>query len=66
MSGPTMKCNNAKNRTTVEQYLSMFNPCESRPSIAIDLVALTRYAKKHGKVVKDLSDNEIAAFRTQR
>ncbi len=66
MSGPTMKCNTAKNRTTVEQYLSMFNPYESRPSIAIDLVALTRYAKKHGKVVKDLSENEIAAFRTQR
>ena len=66
MSGPTMKCNTAKNRTTVEQYLSMFNPYESRPSIAIDLVALTRYAKKHGQVAKDLSDNEIAAFRTQR
>lgn len=66
MSGPTMKCNTAKNRTTVEQYLSMFNPYESRPSIAIDLVALTRYAKKHGKVAKDLSDSEIAAFRTQK
>lgn len=66
MNGPTMKCNTAKNRTTVEQYLSMFNPYESRPSIAIDLVALTRYAKKHGKVVKDLSENEIAAFRMQR
>ena len=66
MSGPTMKCNTAKNRTTVEQYLSMFNPYESRPSIAIDLVALTRYAKKHVTVAKDLSDNEIAAFRTQR
>lgn len=51
---------------TVDQYLSMFNPYESRPSIAIDLVALTRCAKKHGKAVKDLSDDEIAAFRTQR
>lgn len=66
MSGLTIKCNTAKNCMIVDQYLSMFNPYESRPSIAIDLVALTRCAKKHGKAVKDLSDDEIAAFRTQR
>lgn len=29
MSGLMIKCNTAKNRMTVDQYLSMFNPYES-------------------------------------
>lgn len=49
MNGRVMNCNTYKNRKVVEQYLNEFNPYESRPSIKIDLVALTRYAKSIGK-----------------
>lgn len=63
MSGQTMKCNTYENRKTVEQYVEMFNPYESRPSIGIDLVALTRYAKQNGKKANELSEKEISLFK---
>lgn len=63
MNGQMMKCNTYSNRKIVDQYVKMFNPYESRPSIGIDLVALTRYAKNNGKTVKELSENEVALFK---
>ena len=63
MNGQMMKCNTYKNRNVVDQYIKMFNPYESRPSIGIDLVALTRYAKKNGKTVNQLSDGEVQLFK---
>lgn len=63
MNGQMMKCNTYKNRTEVDEYVKMFNPYESRPSIGIDLVALTRYAKKNGKTVKQLSKREMELFK---
>ena len=63
MSGQMMNCNTYENHSTVEQYLKMFNPYETRPSIGIDLVALTRYAKKSNKTLKELSEEEVALFR---
>lgn len=63
MNGQTMKCNTYKNRNVVDQYIKMFNPYESRPSIGIDLVALTRYAKKNGKTVNQLSEGEVQLFK---
>ena len=63
MNGRVMNCNTYKNRKVVEQYLNEFNPYESRPSIKIDLVALTRYAKSIGKKANELKENEITVFR---
>lgn len=63
MNGRVMNCNTYKNRKVVEQYLNEFNPYESRPSIKIDLVALTRYAKSIGKKTNELKEDEIATFR---
>ena len=63
MNGQMTKCNTYSNRKIVEQYVKKFNPYESRPSIGIDLVALTRYAKENGKVVKELSESEVALFK---
>lgn len=63
MNGQMMKCNTYNNRTVVDEYVKMFNPYESRPSIGIDLVALTRYAKKNGKTVKQLSESEVELFK---
>lgn len=63
MSGQMMKCNTYENRKMVEQYVEAFSPYESRPSIGIDLVALTRYAKQNGKRTDELSEQEIARFK---
>ena len=63
MSGQMMKCNTYENRKTVEQYVEAFSPYESRPSIGIDLVALTRYAKQNGKKADELNEQEIARFK---
>lgn len=38
-----MKCNTARNQSVVDNYISKFNPYESKHFIEIDLVALTRY-----------------------
>ena len=37
-----------ENEKIVEEYIKQFNPSESHPSIAVDLVALTRCAKAQG------------------
>lgn len=42
---------------------SALNPYELQPSIGIDLVALTRYAKANGKTLTELSETEIDLFR---
>ena len=63
MSGRVMKCNTYENRKVVEQYVKEFNPYESRPSIGIDLLALTRYAKKIGKKANELNESEIMLFK---
>lgn len=63
MNGRVMNCNTYENRKIVEQYVKEFNPYESHPSIGIDLLALTRYAKKVGKKANELSELEIAPFR---
>lgn len=34
-----------KNQKVVDEYLKQFNPCESHPSIGVDLVAVTRLKK---------------------
>ena len=39
------------------------NPYEMQPSIGIDLIALTRYAKANGKTLTELSETEINLFR---
>lgn len=41
----------------------VLNPYELQPSIGIDLVALTRYAKANGKILTELSETEIDLFR---
>lgn len=41
-------------------------PYESRPSIDIDLLALTRYAKELGKQVNELSETELDTFKTTK
>lgn len=45
-----------------EQYIREMNLYESRPSIAIDLVALTRYAKANNINLTELKESEIAMF----
>ena len=66
MNGRVMNCNTYKNRQIVDQYIRDFNPYESSPSIKIDLVALTRYAKSVGKKANELKEDEIKAFRRQK
>ncbi len=63
MNGPMKKCNTARNQSIVDNYISKFNPYESKPSIGINLVALTRYAKKNGKTAKELSPEEVSLFK---
>lgn len=60
--GRTMKCNTARNQSVVDNYISKFNPYESKHFIGIDLVALTRYVKKKRKTTKELNDKEISLF----
>ena len=63
MNGRMMKCNTIRNQSIVDNYISEFNPYENKPSIGIDLVALTRYARQNGKTAKELSSKEISLFR---
>lgn len=63
MNGQLMNCNTYENRKIVEQYVADFNPYESRDSIEIDLLALTRYAKKLGKKLNELDQNELNEFK---
>lgn len=63
MNERVMNCNTYENRKIVEQYIKEFNPYEYHPSIGIDLLALTRYAKKVGKKATELSELEIVPFR---
>ena len=63
MNGQMKKCNTYENRKVVEEYLKEFSPYENRASIAIDLVELTRYAKKNGREIKELSEEEILMFK---
>jgi len=62
MSGQTKKCSVFEKREIAEQYIREMNPYESRPSIAIDLVALTRYAKANNINLTELKESEIAMF----
>ena len=64
MNGQLMNCNTYENRKIVEQYVAEFNPYESRSSIEIDLLALTRYAKALGKKVNELNESELDEFKT--
>lgn len=44
-----MKCNTARNQSVVDNYISKFNPYESKHFIGIDLVILTKPSEKaHG------------------
>ena len=63
MNGQLMNCNTYENRKIVEQYVADFNPYESRTPIEIDLLALTRYAKKLGKKINELNEDELDAFK---
>ena len=63
MNGQMMKCNTYENRKRVEKYLKMFNPYESKPSIGIDLVAVSRYAKEHDKKLDELTEHELVIFK---
>lgn len=62
MTGLMKSCNVYSNRKTVEQYISNLNPYENRPSIGIDLLALTRYARANNKKPEDMGETEVAAF----
>lgn len=66
MNGQMVKCNTYRNQTAVDEYLKSFNPYESRSSIGIDLVAITRYAKRNGKTVKELSPREVELFKRKK
>lgn len=59
MSGQTMNYRTYENRKKVDEYIEKFNPYESKPSIGIDLVALSRYAKKIGKKLEELTEQEL-------
>ena len=65
MTEKIAKCNTTKNQSVINRYLSKRNPYESVPSMRIDLVALTRYAKENNKTAKKLSPEEIALFKNQ-
>ena len=63
MTGLMKNCNVYNNRKIVEEYVKNFNPYESRPSIGIDLLALTRYARENNKKLENLSEQEISQFK---
>ena len=54
-----------KNKKVVDDYIKQFNPYENHIMIGIDLVELTRYAKRQGKKLSELSENEISLFRNK-
>lgn len=58
-----MKCNTYENRKLVDDFIQMFNPYEVAPSIGINLVELSRYAKKHNKKISELSEEEMIMFK---
>ena len=63
MTGQMKNYNLNSNKKIVEQYFNDFNPYESRTSIGIDLLALTRYAKAHNIKLEDMNDAEVAKFK---
>lgn len=63
MNGLMANCNTYVNCKEVDQYISRNNPYEIHPSIGMDLVALTKYAKKCKKLPKQLSETEISKFK---
>lgn len=65
MTKKIAKCNTTKKQSVINRYLSEHNPYKSEPSMGIDLVALTRYAKENDKTAKELSSEEIAMFENQ-
>lgn len=64
MSGQMMNYNTYKNRKKVDAYITVFNPYESKPSIGIDLVAVSRYAKEIGKKLDELTVQELVLFKS--
>ena len=66
MTGQMKSCSVYRNRKVVEQYNAIMNPYESRPSIGIDLLELTRYAKANNKKPENMSEEEIALFKKSR
>ena len=65
MNGQMKNCNVYNNREIVDKYIEEFNPYESRTSIGIDLLALTRYAKVNNKKLEELKEEEIDQFRNK-
>lgn len=59
MTRRMMKCNTYENRKLVDGFIQMFNPYEVAPSIGINLVELSRYAKKHNKKISELMEEEM-------
>lgn len=63
MIGQMKNCSVYSNRKIVEQYIEKMNPYESRPSIGLDLLALTRYAKANNRKLEDMKEHELAKFK---
>lgn len=63
MNGQMMNCKTYENRKKVDNYIEIFNPYESNPSIGIDLVAVSRYAKEIGKKLDELTEQELFMFK---
>ena len=66
MSGQRKNSNMYEECEQVNLYLREFSPYESRESIGIDLLALTRYAKKNNKKTSELTEEEIDLFKQDK
>lgn len=47
-------------------YYAPPNPYKSPPSCGVDLLELSRYARKQGKKMKDLTEKEIEQFKIRK
>ncbi|MDD3240613.1 MAG: hypothetical protein PHW47_11150 [Lachnospira sp.] len=52
-----------ENQITNPEYFSNPNPYENAPSCHINLLELSRYAKRVGKKIAELSQEEVQQFR---
>ena len=57
------QCAAKEKEQVVKKYIELYSPYKSNESLGINLVELTRYAKKVGKQPNELSEEEIEKFK---
>ena len=62
MSGTTVKF--WEGRTPAPEYIAAIDPYKDQPSCKYDLKELSRYARKVGKQITELTNDEVARFST--